>query len=221
MKIRFVLSETPFNCQLEIADMLGTRTFMIDISDECENPSLEIDINGTEFDLTLTPIMGDYKHFLNDFETQKFADKLAKKLTGLLLKSVESTILRVGCKYHISGVQDMDTLNIDIQAYAFGTSIWADFFGIMPTVYMFYEVSQFNNRFILINAFETNRKSVLKSAKAFIIADFGIHLIFTYPFQIGVIKHLTKNKKIIKTLHKYHGMSEEERHKLMEKFEKD
>lgn len=223
MKIRFVLGETPYNCELQVTDTFGTRCFLLEmpIDEDQTNASLEVDIYGYEFDLTLIPIMVDYQPELNNLETRKLKDKFVKKTLSWMLSSFENAILRVGTKYHITNIQNMDVLNIDIQAFAHDTSFIAEFFDFMPVMYTFYEVSQFGNRFELTDVCETNRKSVLKTAKTLAFTDFGIHLIFTYPIQVGRVKHLTKTKKIFKTLHKYHNMDEEKRQKLIDKFEKD
>ncbi len=89
--------------------------------------------------------------------------------------------------------------------------------------YMFYEVFCFGSKVQLINAFETNRKSIIKTAKRLSSVDAfvnGIFMtLFTYPIQVGRIRHLSKNKKIFKTLYKFHNMTPDNRQKLLDKFE--
>ena len=91
-------------------------------------------------------------------------------------------------------------------------------------MYMFFEVSNFNNLFNLIDAYETNRRDVLKFAKTFAFADIlgnGFFLtLFTYPIQVSRVKRLTKNRKISKVLTKFNNLSDVERQRFLEKQEK-
>lgn len=111
-------------------------------------------------------------------------------------------------------------LNIRSQEYVFGTFDRFDLLELIPMAYMFYEISHSSSKFELIDAFETNRKDVIKYAKKITLINFGLHLIFTYPIQMGRVKHLTKNKKIFKTLYSFHNMSGAERQRIIDKKEK-
>ena len=75
-------------------------------------------------------------------------------------------------------------------------------------------------RLTLRDAFETNRKEVISLAKKLALLDFGLHLIVTYPFQVGRIKRLSKDKKIKKTLIAFDRMDENARQKILIRKEK-
>lgn len=225
MKIRVTLSESLYDCDLQITDMQGTRWFRIYVMDESDvqEQFLDIDVFGGEFELTVMPQMADYRSAMNEFEESDWKDKLAKKTVNLLFSAFENMLLRVGCKYSIQGLQEGDTLNITGQQYVFGTFDRFDLLELIPMVYMYYEASWHGNRFRLLDAFGLNRREVVKSAKKLALMDLfgnGLFLLFTYPIQVGRVKHISKNKKIFKTLCKFNDMDEAQRQRILDKQEK-
>ena len=226
MKITLVLKESIYDCKIKISDSQGERYYYI--SALCEeglnSSSITAEVFDNEFSLSLIPITADVKPILNEFEKNDRKDKLAKKATGFLMNSLDKMILRVGCNYHIEGLQDGDRLDITLQNYVFGTFDKLDILELVPMSYMFFEVANFNEYYKLTDAYETNRKDVLKFAKTFAFADVlgnGFFLtLFTYPIQVSRVKRLTKNKKISKVLTKFNNLSDAERQRFLEKQEK-
>lgn len=227
MKISFALKESIYNCKVQITDLQGSRTYLIPAvsDDELSEQWITADIYGTEFDLTLIPMMPDIEPIFNELEERTWKDKLAIKVTKFLISSLDKIMLRVGCAYHIDKIQDGDRLDIALQTYAFGTFDRYNLLELFPVAYMFFEAFQGDKRFSLTTAFETNRKEVLKAARGITLAgSFGfgflLTLIFVYPIQIGRVKWLTKRKKILKTLTKFNKLSDTEREKFLKKQEK-
>ena len=226
MKITLALKESIYDCKIKISDSHGERYYYI--SALCEEgmtfSSITAEVFDNEFSLSLVPITADVKSALNEIEENDWKDKLAKKATGLLMNSLDKMFLRVGCNYHIKGLQDGDHLDITLQNYAFGTFDKFDILELVPMCYMFFEVANFNEYYKLTDAYETNRKDVLKFAKTFAFADVlgnGFFLtLFTYPIQVSRVKRLTKNKKISKILTKFNNLSDAERQRFLEKQEK-
>lgn len=226
MKITLALKESIYDCKIQITDSRGISYYYISAlcDDETVTPFITAEFFDNAFDLTLIPIMPDTNSMLNDFEENSRKDKFAKKATKVLFSSLEKAILRVGCTYRVEQVQDGDRLNINLQTYTFGTFDRFDLLELIPMMYMFFEVSHFNKLFKLKEAYETNRKDVLKFAKTFALTDIlgnGLFVtLFTYPIQVGRIKRLTKNKKISKTLTKFNNLSDVERQQFLDKQEK-
>lgn len=226
MRISLVLKESIYDCEVKIADSHGERYYCI--SALCEvgkaSSSITVEVFDNEFSLSLIPTMADVKSVLNEFEADTRKKKFAKKATGFLMNSLDKMILRVGCNYHIKGLQDGDRLDIILQNYVFGTFDKFDVLELVPMCYTFFEVANFNEYYKLTDAYETNRKDVLKFAKTFAFADVlgnGFFLtLFTYPIQVSRVKRLTKNKKISKVLTKFSNLSDAERQRFLEKQEK-
>ncbi len=226
MKITLLLKESIYDCKIKISDSYGERYYYI--SSLCEegitSSSITAEVFDSEFDLTLIPIVPDTSRILNDFEENNWKDKFAKKATKVLFSSLEKIILNVGCIYHIEQIQGGDRLDINLQAYALETFDRFDLLELIPVMYIFFEVSNFNNLFKLKDAYETNRKDVLKFEKIFSLTDIlgnGLFLtLFTYPIQVGRVKRLTRNKKILKALTKFNNLSDTERQRFLEKQKK-
>jgi len=226
MKVTLVLKESIYDCKIQITDSRGSRYYYISALCEDENvtPFITAEIYNNDFDLTLIPIMPDTTSMLDDFEENNWKDKFAKKATKGLFSSLEKAILRVGCTYRVEQVQDGDRLDINLQTYTFGIFDRFDLLELIPMMYMFFEVFNCNKLSKLKEAFETNRKDVLKFAKTFALTDIlgnGLFLtLFTYPIQVGRIKRLTKDKKTSKLLAKFNNLSNTERQRFLEKQEK-
>ncbi len=226
MEISFILKNSIYDCKIQITDIQGVRYYLIPALNDNEllEQYITVDIYGNNFDLTLTPLIPDVNLVLNEFEENDWKDKIAKKATKVLFSSFDKMILRVGCSYHIQGLQNGDILDINLQNYTFGTFDRFDLLELIPMMYMFFEVSHFNNRFEPLDTFETNRKDVVKAAKILALTDIfgnGFFLtLFTYPIQIGRIKRLSKNKKIFKVLSRFHNMNDDKRQKILNKKEK-
>lgn len=223
MEISLVLQESIYDCKIKISDARGERYHYISAmrEEETSSSSILVDIFDGDFSLSLIPVMTDTKTLINEIEETDWKDKLAKKALTFLSSSLDKMILRIGCDYHISGLQDGDCLDIRMQNYAFGAFDRFDLLELVPVCYAFFEVSNSNSRYNLTNAYETNRKDVLRSAKALALSDIlgnGLILtIFTYPIQVGRAKRLTKNKKIRKVLTKFNTLSDTERQRFLKK----
>ncbi|MBE6552870.1 MAG: hypothetical protein E7666_00850 [Ruminococcaceae bacterium] len=225
MKIIFTLKASIYDCKIKITDSHGERYYYISAlcEEEMNSSSIIAEIFDDEFSLSLIPMMADPKSILNEFEENDWKDKLAKKASKVLLNSLDKMILRVGCNYHVVGLQDGDRLDITLQHYAFGTLDRFDILELIPMCYSFFEVSNFNRYYKLTDAYETNRKDVLKFAKTLALTDIlgngFLVTLFTYPMQVSRMKRLTKNKKIRKTLAKFNRLTDAERQRFLDKQE--
>ena len=222
MKILFRFSSSIYNCDIIITDIFGTQNYFVNLEEvEPNHPyELEIDIRSYNFELTVIPRMVEYKAALSDMEVQDWKDKLARKLGNAMFSMLDKMLLRVGCTYVISGAKENDVIHLCGQEYVFGTLDKFDVFELIPMAYMFFEASRNGVLCKCSNAFPTNRKEVISCAKKLTLLDFGAHLIFTYPVQVGRIKKLTSDKKVRSTLTKFNRLSEQDRQKVLQKKEK-
>lgn len=225
MVISFLLKDSLYNCDLNITDSNGTRIYSLNAPDDSnpQNHIINIDVADPNFDITVIPTPADYKSALNDLENETFKDIVANNLIDKLISAFENMFLRIGCRYHIENVQDGDIIEIHMQQYIFGTFDKYGVWELIPMAYMFYEISCFGSKVQLTNTFETNKRSIINAAKRLSLAEGfgnGIFLtLLTYPIQVGRVKYISSNKKIFKTLRKFHNMSPDERQKLLDKFE--
>lgn len=226
MNVSFALNNSIYDCKLQITDAHGSRYYLIPaLTDEGASDSMvTVDIFENALDLTLVPLTPDLNAVLAGWEETTWKDKLAKKATVALGSSLEKMLLRVGCRYHIDNVQDGDRVDITLQNYLFGRADRFDLLGLLPMMYAFFEVSHGTARMALVDAYETNRKDVVKYAKMMALTDIlgnGIFsTLFSYPLQVSRIKHLSKNKTIRKTLMRFSRLSEPERQRFLEKQER-
>ena len=214
MRLSFDFSNSPYDCEVIIKDRSEIHNYVVNVSDK-QSDLLEIDVESSRFELTLIPKMPDYKSAFSDMEIQNFKDRLAQKIGNTLCSVLDKMLLRVGCTYIISNTKDDNVIRIEGQEYIFGTFDKFDLFELVPMAYMFFEASCNGDICKCSNAFATNRKDVVSSAKKLVLIDFGLHLLFTYPIQIGRIKKLSSDRKVKKTLIKFNTMDKKEREKFL------
>jgi len=218
MKLSLFFSNSLYNCEAIIKDTSGIKKYATNFEDK-QSDFLEIDVENSSFELTVIPKMPDYKSAFSDMEVQNWKDRLAQKVGNALCSTLDKMLLRVGCTYMISDTKENDIICICGQEYIFGTFDKFDLFELVPMAYMFFEASCNGDLCKCSDAFAMNRKEVISSAKKLILIDFGLHLLFTYPIQIGRIKKLTSDRKIKRTLIKFNMLDKKEREKILNKKE--
>ena len=218
MNLSLFFSNSLYNCEAIIKDTSGIKKYVTNFEDKQSN-FLEIDVESSSFELTVIPKMPDYKSAFSDMEVQNWKDRLAQKVGNALCSTLGKMLLRVGCTYMISDTKENDIICICGQEYIFGTFDKFDLFELVPMAYMFFEASCNGNLCKCSDAFALNRKEVISSAKKLILIDFGLHLLFTYPIQIGRIKKLTSDRKVKETLIKFNMLDKKEREKILNKKE--
>ena len=222
MKVSLHFLSGIYNCEVIIKDTVGTRNYDVNLVAVAPDSHhvVEIDVENDNFELTVIPKMADYESAWADMDIQNWKEKLAQKAINALLSALDKMMLRVGCTYVISEVKEHDVIYLTPQEYLFGTFDKFDLFELIPMAYMFFETSYNGALCKCSNAFPTNRKEVVSCAKKLSLLDFGLHLILTYPIQVGRIKKLTSNKKVKRTLIKFNRLNEQERRKILDKKEK-
>ncbi len=219
MRLSLIFSNSLYNCEAIIKDTSGIKNYVVNLEDK-QSDLLEIDVEGSSFELTVIPKMPDYKSAFSDMEVQNWKDRLAQRIGNALCSTLDKMLLRVGCTYMISDTKENDVICIRGQEYIFGTFDKFDLFELVPMAYMFFEVSCNGDLCKCSDAFAMNRKEVISSAKKLILIDFGLHLLFTYPIQMGRIKKLTSDRKVKRTLIKFNMLDKKEREKILNQKDK-
>ncbi len=213
------LSKRMYMCDVTVKDSVGNVIRYVDSEDD-QPMTTELNVAEGDLELTVIPQMVNYKKVVSEIEAENWKEKLAKKIAGKLLSAVDKCLLRVGCKYNIRGLKENDTVYLCQKEYlctAFDRLVLLE---LLPVTYMFFEAFHNGYRCQMTDAFGTNRKDVISFSRKITLANFGFHLIFTYPFQVGRIKRLTSDRKVKKKLIGFNRMSDEQRQKLLNRMEK-
>ncbi len=198
---------------LKYHDAAGEHSLLIAM--DTENNLREIDILGDSLEITVKPTKLDLG--INKEEVSGTAEKVFLKFTEKFASVANDMLLHVGCRYIVNDLQDGDVIDVTCRNYSVSGSDQMLIFDLYPVVYLFFEVSKNDHRYEPLDIIPINRDKVLKSARVMALADFGLHLIVTYPFQVGRVKRLTKEKTVKKKLKAFNVMSEEKRKKILER----
>lgn len=198
---------------LKYHDAAGEHS--LPVAMDTENNLREIDILGDSLEITVKPTKLDLG--INKEEVSGTAEKVFLKFTEKFASVANDMLLHVGCRYIVNDLQDGDVIDVTCRNYSVSGSDQMLIFDLYPVVYLFFELSKNDRRYEPLDIIPINRDKVLKSARVMALADFGLHLIVTYPFQVGRVKRLTKEKTVKKKLKAFNVMSEEKRKKILER----
>lgn len=213
MKISFRFVDQFGDVDLKYHDAAGEHSLLIAM--DTENNLREIDILGDSLEITVKPTKLDLG--INKEEVSGTAEKVFLKFTEKFASVANDMLLHVGCRYIVNDLQDGDVIDVTCCNYSVSGSDQMLIFDLYPVVYLFFEVSKNDHRYEPLDIIPINRDKVLKSARVMALADFGLLLIVTYPFQVGRVKRLTKEKTVKKKLKAFNVMSEEKRKKILER----
>ena len=212
--IRFILNErSSFDCVLKIADVSGTKEYLLSTLNG-EN-YLDAEIYGDKFELILIPQDADYKSVLEEIPTESFGERLATKFLGKVLSSEEKYFLLAECRYELSGISDGQVIEIDPQIYACTNLPVSSPLDLLALRYYFFEVSGRTSRFDLTDAKVLNKEEILKSYKKEAISSYGLDVIWEYPLKMSYPKHYVKDEVATEKLKEFIKMSEEQRQKMI------
>ena len=213
MKITLRFVDQFGDVDLKYHDAAGEHSLLIAM--DTENNLREIDILGDSLEIKVKPTKLDLG--INKEEVSGTAEKVFLKFTEKFASVANDMLLHVGCRYIVNDLQDGDVIDVICRNYSVSGSDQMLIFDLYPVVYLFFELSKNDHRYEPLDIIPINRDKVLKSARVMALADFGLHLIVTYPFQVGRVKRLTKEKTVKKKLKAFNVMSEEKRKKILER----
>lgn len=213
MKISLRFVDQFGDVDLKYQDAAGEHS--LPVAMDMGNNLREIDILGDSLEITVKPTKLDWG--INKEEVSGTAEKVFLKFTEKFASVANDMLLHVGCRYIVNDLQDGDVIDVTCRNYSVSGSDQMFIFDLYPVVYLFFELSKNDRRYEPLDIIPINRDKVLKSARVLALADFGLHLIVTYPFQVGRVKRLTKEKTVKKKLKAFNVMSEEKRKKILER----
>lgn len=214
--IRFILNDkSDFDCVLKIADVSGTKEYLLSTL-KGEN-YLDAEIYGDKFELILIPQDADYKSVLEEIPTESFGERLATKFLGKVLSSEEKYFLLAECRYELSGISDGQVIEIDPQIYACTNVPVPTVLDLLALRYYFFEASCRTNRFDLKDAKVLNKEEVLKSYRKVAISSYGLDIIWEYPIKMRYPKHYVKDSVVTEKLREFIKMNEDQRKKIIDR----
>lgn len=212
----YVKNKSTFDIRMKVIHTVYPDEYTIKSLDDNE-PLAEIAVDLSEFDLSLEFIFDYDMVSMDDVDRNTIKDKFLAKLSEKALSAFEKLIFRVDCSYHISGIYDGDTIEIDSPIYLFGVYDVLDFLEMMPVEYVFPRVRLHNGSAVLTAAVGQNRNKFLKASKRLALFYYGISGIWKFPFQYGRVKHLTKDHVVFKKLRKFLSLTPQEQEKKLDK----
>lgn len=217
MKIFLRFVEQFGDVDLKYQDDIGEHCMLIAMASGSEKSDnlREINIVGDSLDITLKPTKLDFG--INKEEVSGTAEKVFVKFTEKVASVANDMFLHVGCRYCVNDLHEGDVIDITCRNYSVSGSDQMLIFDLYPVVYLFFEISKKGRRYEPLEITPINRDKVLKSARVMALADFGLHLIVTYPFGVGRVKRLTKDKAVAKRLKAFNSMSEEKRKRILDR----
>ena len=227
--VQIVFDYAPYDCRVEIEDMLGRRelTFPLATITEEEDLRMLLDVYGDAFTMTLTPLASDFKPLKDDIkETMKngWKEKLLGGIANVALSAISQVILRLACTYRIAlpppditpnGITPV-SLKAELQGYIHDNFFVTEVLELMPVMYGYFELSQKGTFPPLQRARSVNRREVLRLARISGLLN-GLTAIIMYPLEVGRAKRLTKDKKVNRTMTKFYRLPPEKREKIREK----
>ena len=224
--VQIVFDYAPYDCRVEIEDMLGRRelTFPLATITEEEDLRMLLDVYGDAFTMTLTPLASDFKPLKDDIkETMKngWKEKLLGGIANVALSAISQVILRLACTYRIAlpppditpnGITPV-SFKAEMQGYV---KAGGELMELLPVVYGYFEATLDGIVPPLEKARGVNRREVLRLARISGLLN-GLTAIIMYPLEVGRAKRLTKDKKVNRTMTKFYRLPPEKREKIREK----
>lgn len=217
MKLTILFKDNVFDCYMNITDSHGSRSILLESRSPVEDGKhyIDVEVYDPDFSLVLVPKISKSAAAYSSSDQNGVLGKLERGIWGALSSITDKAFLQVGCKYRVSDAAEGSLLIIESQSYFFDTGgIFEWFFEWLPTGYAFFEAYRGSMRLEPLDAFALNRGDVLKSTRmlSLLIPDTALF----YPLQMLRVRHLTKNKKVFKTLQRFHFMTPDERRRILD-----
>ncbi|MBQ8753118.1 MAG: hypothetical protein IJZ13_08460 [Clostridia bacterium] len=220
MTVLFRLCQSSTACRLHITDAAGKRVVFLAMdflapTDACYS----VELYGDSAEITAVPIA-------------YAAPQAGAGVKGWLkmqgrrwLAALENAVcFQVGCSYRLDSLQEREEILLKEQTYAC-TSYTADLvFDLVPVDYLFFEAVRHGKRQTPTAARCTNKRSALKASRtaALLSASDGgfgclsfLLCLPIFPLQMLRVRFLTRNRRMFRTLARFHRMSEVERQKVL------
>lgn len=222
MKVFFECSSALFDCKLQVWDRQGMHEVYLfpTEDDNVESRRIEFEIDGDSIEIALIPQPVSRERCSVDWKTNTWKDRFLKKALDKIFDVCYNVFLLVGCRYRIGGLVEGDWIFLKNRELLLCPPLLYEIFDFFPVLIFYFELQETGQRSELVSALTLNRAAVIQKSKKLALANFGIGLIFSYPINISVVKHLTKDKRINRKIRKLYNLPYEEREKWFDKLQK-
>ena len=220
MTVYFRLCQSATACRLHITDAAGKRVVFLETDFLSRADALySVEIYGDSAEVTTVPVAYAAP------QTGGGVSGWLKTQGRRWLAALENAAcFQIGCTYRLDGLRNGEEIALNEQTYSC-TSVTADVaFNLVPVDYLFFEAVRHGERQAPTAARCTNKRSALKASRtaALLSASDGgfgclsfLLCLPIFPLQMLRVRFLTRNRRIFRTLARFHRMSESERQKVL------
>lgn len=153
-------------------------------------------------------------------EKESFKDKLLRKATNKFLKKIPEMALYSAVTYELQDVTSDTVVELESSVYSSCDGDIADFFDMMPVVYLFAKAESADTKINAIKAKNTNRRRFLKLFRRILLfLNWGMLFLNLFEFipNYAVLKFYATDFYVTRLLKKLYALSKNEREYLIAK----
>ncbi|MBE6633770.1 MAG: hypothetical protein E7620_05455 [Ruminococcaceae bacterium] len=214
--VTFCLSGADLSCELLIANGGEPKRLLLR-TDHCDYTELSVELSESEgVEITVTPTAHPGESDPLAPTSRGFDRFLRETLRHAAAITRNRLLLRVGREYLLTNLQDGERLSLTHHTFVSEPIHLLRLMESAPVIYSFFELKRENGTAKTVRAMPANREDLFLVERATMLRGIGLKTILSYPFRMGRIKRLTRERRLRRALKKYSLMSDEEREKHLQ-----
>ena len=214
--VTFCLMGADISCEILITDGSDPRRLVL-CTDRCSCNELSAELSDHQtVHITVTPTAHCEEPDPFAPTSHGFDGFMRSALHHAALLTRDRLLLRVGREYTLTDLQKGERLLLSFHAFVSEPIRLLRLMESTPVVYSFLELNREKGATQTVRAIPVNREDLFLVERVAMLKKFGLKMIFSYPFRMGRMKRLTRERRLLRTLKKYGRMSEEERKKHLQ-----